>query len=137
MCRAVRFGDAPFYPYQYGCVEVVAPTRHKAVKCYSEKYPEKEGLVNCAFIYGEEEFKNAAKHTSLSFSFIHETLVYSFPGICPNCGTENYGNKIMSVDKNGFHYIWKCENCGCKVNEIYDLVFKGQEVPQNDNQKRV
>lgn len=52
------FGTSPSFPYQNGWVLVQAPNRQAAIQIFSAYYPAKyELLVNCSFIYTEEEFK--------------------------------------------------------------------------------
>ena len=52
------FGSSPNYPFQNGWVMIQAPSRTAAIQIYNAYYPPKtRGLVNCAFIYEEEEFK--------------------------------------------------------------------------------
>ena len=75
------FGSDERFPFQHGCVQVVASNRSEAVNIFNAKYPprDKQGLVNCAFIYDEEEFKEAVEHLdrentlwgSSRFAYVH------------------------------------------------------------------
>lgn len=55
------FGTNEKFPYQNGYVKVRASNRSEAVEKFNAKYPpiDKSGLVNCAFIYNQEEFDKA------------------------------------------------------------------------------
>lgn len=51
------FGSDPLYPFQGGWVEIEAPTLTQAIKVFQAYWPDRTpGLVNCAFMYSEEDF---------------------------------------------------------------------------------
>lgn len=72
------FGEYKPFPYQNGWVEVEAPTKSAAIKTFKEKYPNprNENVVNCSFIYNEEEFNKTsmAKYGNYGV-YCHETLI--------------------------------------------------------------
>ena len=51
------FGSWEQFPYQNGYLIVQADSRNDAIAKYRAKHPDiNEGIVNCAFIYSEEQF---------------------------------------------------------------------------------
>ena len=54
------FGTSQTFPYQNGWIEIEAPSQTKACEYFKNKYPHptKPDILNCSFIYSEEEFKN-------------------------------------------------------------------------------
>lgn len=57
------FGTDDKFPYQGGCVEVIASNKAKAIELFCEKYPRREsGFVNCSDIYNEEQWNEAVSH---------------------------------------------------------------------------
>lgn len=57
------FGTSEYFPFKNGCVVVEAGTRSEAIDKFNAKYPPRKGsiLVNCAFIYDQEEWSESLK----------------------------------------------------------------------------
>lgn len=54
------FGTAEYFPYQGGYVLVKAHNKQEAVKKYRSEHPDiQEGIINCSFIYTQEEWDQA------------------------------------------------------------------------------
>lgn len=77
------YGDDPEQPFCGGWTEVMAHNEEEAVRIFRAKHPDKnrdeldEGLINCSFIYHEDDFKKSAmfKYGNRGF-WCHECLVY-------------------------------------------------------------
>lgn len=54
------FGPNPKFPYQNGWICITAPSLNLAIELYNMLYPNPNDnvLVNCSFVYTEDEFKN-------------------------------------------------------------------------------
>ena len=52
------FGSDPLYPYQNGYIVIEAKNIEAACDIFKAYHPNREGsnLINCAFIYTEDEF---------------------------------------------------------------------------------
>ncbi len=70
------YGLHPSYPYQGGWTVVYAPTQKQAEDLFSMVHPDREGgLLNCAFVYTEEQFFNTKMHlTGNSGAFCYEII---------------------------------------------------------------
>ncbi len=69
------FGDNPKFPYKDGWVEVLANGANEAINKFMAKYPNKRGKFNCAFVYGEESFRQSGMLQSGNFGgFCHEVI---------------------------------------------------------------
>lgn len=133
------FGNDENFPYQYGFVEVLANDKNEAVEIYSNKFPFRDGLVNCSFIYNEQEFNSAKERVSEYnsgnaglykmelFNYCHETLYKSEEGICPCCGSDDLDYDSIEAEGNSVYYPWLCNNCGYSGKEVYNLDFVGHE----------
>ncbi len=54
------FGTSDHFPFKLGWVEVRgAEDRMEACEMYSSHYPKRDGLINCAFVYNEDEWKKS------------------------------------------------------------------------------
>lgn len=53
------FGTSEHFPFHGGWVEVLAPNRMEACEMFSSHYPKRDGLINCAFVYDEREWRQA------------------------------------------------------------------------------
>ena len=53
------WGASPFFAYQDGWTEVIAPDRNTAVKAFEVFHPKRPGsrYTNCAMIYSEREWE--------------------------------------------------------------------------------
>ena len=49
------FGTANYFPYKHGWVEVRANSREEACKLFSSHFPNRNGMLNCSFVYNERE----------------------------------------------------------------------------------
>lgn len=76
------FGTDERFPFSNGCVKVQASSRSEAVKKFNKKYPPRNDLVNCSFIYDQWTFNQAIIFAeenhgilySRIFSYIHDVL---------------------------------------------------------------
>lgn len=76
------FGTDERFPFSNGCVKVQASSRSEAVKKFNKKYPPRNDLVNCSFIYDQKAFDEAIifveqNHGTMDceiFSYIHDVL---------------------------------------------------------------
>lgn len=53
------FGTSPMFPYYGGWVKVYAETQAEADQKFRAKFPDRpghEGILNCAFVYTQEEW---------------------------------------------------------------------------------
>ena len=58
-----------------GWIEIMANSREEADRIFIKKYPLKDGLLNCAFIYTEEDFKRTIMYKHGNFGRgCHEVL---------------------------------------------------------------
>lgn len=56
------FGNSDAFPFRLGWVEVKAPDEAQAIQLFRSHYPDRNpGVVNCSFIYTDEEWR----HTSM------------------------------------------------------------------------
>lgn len=57
------FGSDEKFPYQYGHLKITAPDKDAAIKAFNKLYPPRhnDNVVNCAFIYTEEQFEQLNK----------------------------------------------------------------------------
>lgn len=56
------FGSSKQFPYQGGYLVVHARDKIGAIAKYREHYPDvNDNLINCAFIYSEEEWTNISE----------------------------------------------------------------------------
>lgn len=44
-------------------------------------------------------------------------------GVCPECGEEDLDYSDFSVEGDGCYYLCKCDRCGWKGREWYDMKF--------------
>ena len=75
-------GTAECFPYKRGHVKVVAPTLELAIKAYKQKYPfpwmePNSAVVNCAYIYSEEEWEKMEENIEENPSMqpCHDVLI--------------------------------------------------------------
>ena len=69
------FGTSPQFPFYQGWVEVLAGSEKEAVDIFNKNYPPKnKGIVNCAFIYSEESFKDTIMAKSGQWGGCHKVL---------------------------------------------------------------
>lgn len=69
------FGTDPQFPFYKGWVEVFAEDRSQAAKIFNSHFPPRqEGIVNCAFIYPQEEFEKTDMFTNRSWGGCHQIL---------------------------------------------------------------
>lgn len=76
------FGTDERFPFSNGCVKVQASSRSESVKKFNKKYPTRNDLVNCSFIYDQKAFDEAIvfveqNHGTMDseiFSYIHDVL---------------------------------------------------------------
>lgn len=67
------FGSSEQFPYQYGYLIVCADSKSEAVGKYRAKYPDvNEGIVNCSFIYSQEEWEHAMKDCPAQYSMLNK-----------------------------------------------------------------
>lgn len=52
------FGTADTFPYYGGYICVEGESEHDCIDWFAKKYPLRHGVLNCAFYYSEEKFKN-------------------------------------------------------------------------------
>lgn len=53
------YGSSKSYPFQGGWTEVTAPNKKLAIGVFNAVHPPRvENIINCAFVYDEETFKN-------------------------------------------------------------------------------
>lgn len=68
------FGSAEQFPYQYGYLIVCADSESEAVEKYRAKYPDiDKGIVNCSFIYSQEEWNREVNNCPAQYSMLNET----------------------------------------------------------------
>lgn len=54
------YGTSDFFPFKSpGWVEVRASDRMEACEMYSSHFPKRDGLINCSFVYSEDEWQKA------------------------------------------------------------------------------
>ena len=52
------FGCDPIFPFEGGWAKVKANTKEEAIEKFDSHYPRiNKNIINCAFIYTEEQFK--------------------------------------------------------------------------------
>lgn len=69
------FGSDPEYPYQGGWVTVHAKTKEQACSVFRLYFPDRTpNVLNCAFVYTEEEFKTTRMFQGLEGEFCHAEL---------------------------------------------------------------
>jgi transcription elongation factor Elf1 len=58
---------------------------------------------------------------------MEERKIDNYPeeGKCPLCSSKNVYFYPMNRDDAGLTYHAKCEDCGAKYDECYDLIFAG------------
>lgn len=63
-------------PFTGGWTEVEAPTREAAYMAFRVYHPDRiEGIVNCADIYSESQFRQTEMYSSGNFGYrCHETI---------------------------------------------------------------
>lgn len=81
------FGSDPNFPFQDGYIVIYARGRSEACKMFNHIFGERDGMVNCSFIYNEEEWKKATlNHVYPCFDKFTAIGIWD----CPHCGTECY-----------------------------------------------
>ena len=74
------YGRNPAFPFTDGWTEIEAPDQHTAAKLFREIHPDRlgsEGVLNCAFVYEEDYFKNTKMYQDSNFGgHCHERLVF-------------------------------------------------------------
>ncbi len=62
------FGSSSTYPFQDGWITIKAPDMHLASEMFKSTYPNPydEDMLNCAFVYSEEEFKETEMYKQQS-----------------------------------------------------------------------
>lgn len=75
------YGDDPEHPFCGGWTEVIARDEIEAIRTFRAKHPDKkkdeldDGLINCSFIYHENEFKKTSMFKNGNRGFrCHERL---------------------------------------------------------------
>lgn len=51
------YGTSPTFPFKNGHSVVIADNRDEAIERFREIHPDKNGCVNCSFIYEESEWR--------------------------------------------------------------------------------
>lgn len=71
------YGTDPAYPFEGGWTTVIAPDRLAATALFRIYHPDRtKGIVNCADIYDEENFKSTDMFVKGNFgSNCHETIM--------------------------------------------------------------
>lgn len=68
------FGTAEQFPYQCGYLIVCADSKSEAVEKYRAKYPDiDEGIINCSFIYSQEEWDREVNNCPVQYSMLNES----------------------------------------------------------------
>lgn len=72
-------GTAECFPYERGHIKVIAPTLKSAINAYKQKYPfsgmeSNSAVVNCAYIYSEEEWEKIIEENP-SMQPCHDVLI--------------------------------------------------------------
>lgn len=72
-------GMAECFPYERGHIKVIAPTLKSAINAYKQKYPfpgmePNSAVVNCAYIYSEEEWEKIIEENP-SMQPCHDVLI--------------------------------------------------------------
>ena len=69
------FGTSEHFPHQMGWVEVRAKDRMEACEMFSSHYPKHDGLINCAFVYDEREWRRAGMDRENALGHVcHQTI---------------------------------------------------------------
>lgn len=68
------FGTAEFFPFKHGWVEVKANSREEACEMFASHYPNRDGLLNCSFVYSEDEWKQTVMSTGIPGHVCHRVI---------------------------------------------------------------
>ena len=69
------FGSAEHFPFKGGWVEVLAANAREAVEIFCSYYPLLNGsIINCAFVYDQEEFEKTNQRNIPGWSICHRVL---------------------------------------------------------------
>lgn len=79
------FGTSLTFPFKLGWVEVQAKDRMEACEIFSSHYPKRDGLINCAFIYSEKEWKQTGMSKGCSEQICHRVITDWGPFAENNC----------------------------------------------------
>lgn len=74
------YGRNPAFPFTDGWTEIEAPDQNTASELFREIHPDRlgsEGVLNCAFVYEEDSFKNTKMYQDSNFGgHCHERLIF-------------------------------------------------------------
>lgn len=120
------FGTADYFPFYGGWVEVEAENRKEAEEIFISEYPLRNGLLNCAFVYSEEDFKK-------------------FPDMFVNGNFGNFCHRrlpeeasFIGMREDSEHAEFTDEQL-CRIDEVYQKVYElaqfltGKENPNIDS----
>ena len=68
------FGTANYFPYKHGWVEVRANSREEACKLFSSHFPNRNGMLNCSFVYNEREWARTEMSQGLPGQVCHQVI---------------------------------------------------------------
>lgn len=68
------FGTADYFPFKRGWVEVRANSREEACKLFSSHYPNRNGMLNCSFVYNEREWARTEMSQGLPGQVCHQVI---------------------------------------------------------------
>ena len=77
------YGTNPKFPFRNGWTEVEAPDKGTAIEVFRLLHPDRTpGIVNCSFIYSEEEFEESGLSTNPLFlkdpdQYCHERVTFT------------------------------------------------------------
>lgn len=99
------FGSSPTFPFENGWITINADCKSDACKYFTELYPnpKDKDIINCAFIYSEDEFK--------------ETIMYENGNLGAGCHKEYTvkptAKRLLHFDRLIFEVTRRC-NMSCK-----------------------
>ena len=68
------FGTADYFPFKHGWVEVRANSREEACKLFSSHFPNRNGMLNCSFVYNEREWARTEMNKGLPGQVCHQVI---------------------------------------------------------------
>lgn len=100
------FGSDPNFPYQDGYIIIHARGRHEACTMFNYLFGERDGMINCAFIYDEKEWQKATpNHIYPCFAVFYAVQEVQ----CPRC------KKFFYIP---VYQEQMCPECGCTIKPL-------------------
>ena len=89
------FGTSEHFPFKHGgWVEVRAKDRMEACELYSSHYPKRDGLINCAFVYDEREWKQSGMDREVASGHVCHQVIDSWG---PHSGRGHARAELLAV----------------------------------------